>query len=260
MNPDPWNERRMTADAMWQLYHENSKASRFERPLDSASLSAWQRRLLPNLRYDGHPAIELPAPRSTFAKSLECTLLERATSSALVRQPLALEMVATLLHYSYGITRRNAEGMMPRGFRAVPSAGALYPLELYVHAAAVDGLPAGLYHFEPDAFVLRRFLDGDRTPAIAERVAQEAIVTEASVVIFITALFERTTTKYGERGYRFALLEAGHVGQNLALTACALDLGAMNIGGFHDRRIDELLEIDGVNHSTLYCFALGARE
>jgi SagB-type dehydrogenase family enzyme len=101
--------------------------------------------------------------------------------------------------------------------------------------------------------------DGDRSEAISARLAQPEIARDASLIIFITALFERATTKYGERGYRFALLEAGHVGQNLALVASALDVAAMSVGGYFDYLIDELIEIDGITHSTVYLHAFGGR-
>jgi SagB-type dehydrogenase family enzyme len=89
---------------------------------------------------------------------------------------------------------------------------------------------------------------------------QPAVVLNASLVIFITALFERSVFKYGDRGYRYSLIEAGHIGQNLDLVCAALRLACLNIGGFFDRRVDELLELDGVSHSTIYSVAIGSRE
>jgi SagB-type dehydrogenase family enzyme len=259
MSQNRWDEERMPkADAVWQLYHENSKTSRFKRPLSDQDLMKWQSQLAP-LVYDGHPALELPPPRASFPKRLEDALLDRVTAPALVREQLPLETVATLLYYSYGITRRIAENVFPYGYRAVPSGGALYPLEIYFHAASVDGLPPGLYHYEPHANAVRRFVDGDQTELIAARLAQPQLALDASLTVFITAVFERTTTKYGERGYRFALLEAGHVAQNLALCTAALDLAGATIGGYFDHLIDELLHIDGIYQSALYLYAVGAR-
>jgi SagB-type dehydrogenase family enzyme len=90
-------------------------------------------------------------------------------------------------------------------------------------------------------------------------VVQNTIPQAASLTIFITALFERTVFKYGERGYRFILLEAGHVAQNINLVAAALGLGCLNIGGFFDREIDDFLSLDGITHSTIYMIAIGKR-
>jgi SagB-type dehydrogenase family enzyme len=260
MSQNRWDEERMPkADAVWQLYHENSKTSRFNVPLSDQALIKWQSQLAPSLVYDGHPALALPPARAAFPKTLEAALLERVTAPALARERLPLETVATLLHYAYGITRPVAQNVFPYGYRAVPSGGALYPLEIYLHAASVDGLPSGLYHYEPHDRVVRRFVDGDQTDLIAARLAYPAFGLNASFIVFITAAFERTTTKYGERGYRFALLEAGHVAQNLALCTAALDLAGATIGGYFDHLIDELLQIDGIYQSTLYLFAVGGR-
>jgi SagB-type dehydrogenase family enzyme len=86
---------------------------------------------------------------------------------------------------------------------------------------------------------------------------QPDVAYDASVLIFVTALFERACFKYGDRGYRFALMEAGHVAQNVDLTAVGLDLTVLNMGGFYDRDLDSVLGIDGVEHSTLYVLAIG---
>ena len=88
---------------------------------------------------------------------------------------------------------------------------------------------------------------------------QNTIPRAASLTIFITPLFERSVFKYGERGYRFVLLEAGHVAQNLNLVATALGFGCLNIGGFFDREIDQFLALDGIAHSTIYMMAIGKK-
>jgi SagB-type dehydrogenase family enzyme len=92
---------------------------------------------------------------------------------------------------------------------------------------------------------------------ISKRLVQSDIGQNASLIVFITAVFERSVFKYGDRGYRFIFLEAGHVAQNINLVATALGLGSVNIGGFFDREIDEFLDLDGVTHSTIYMVAIG---
>src|SRR5581483_2897698 len=253
-----WEKQRVAGDeTIWQLYHENSKSSRFRPPLAGRPLFDWQLSLLPSLHYEGHPSVALPPAQRSFAKPLASVLLERRTASQLAPAVLPIQTLSTLLYYAYGITGPVAENAFPPGKRAVPSGGALYPLELYVHAGAVGDVPAGIYHYEPATHVIRRFLDGDYSERLAACLAQAELARNASATIFITALFARTTTKYGERGYRFALLEAGHAGQNLSLVATALDLPMVPLGGFIDSRVDELLDIDGINQSSLYLFALG---
>jgi len=169
---------------------------------------------------------------------------------------ISFEQLAAFLFYAYGITRDNAGTHFSRAFRVVPSGGALYPLELFFHTRAVRGLPPGLYHYNPDANCVRLVLDGDRSDDLVSAVAQPEVVTESAVLFFITALFERTTFKYGDRGYRFALIEAGHVGQNLNLVANGLGLGSLNVGGFFDNVVDDFLGLDGVTHSTVYIVAV----
>jgi SagB-type dehydrogenase family enzyme len=257
MHQEVWDRLRLpAANFVWQLFHENSKASRFNRPISEQTLARWQSNLAPSLTYDGHPAVELPAPLS-LTGTLEGALRERRSATQLQRTPLPLNVLATLLYFAYGIVRPIEGDEFPFGYRAVPSGGALFPLELYFHVSNVEGLASGIYHFEPHANVVRRFIDGDQTDRLAASIVQSALAVQSSALVFTTALFDRTTVKYGERGYRFALIEAGHVGQNLGLCTAALGLAGTPIGGFIDRAIDELLQIDGVNQSTLYLFAIG---
>jgi SagB-type dehydrogenase family enzyme len=121
----------------------------------------------------------------------------------------------------------------------------------------VDELKPGLYHFDP----LRPGLEVLRSGLAAENLAALStypeIVSSCAVLVFVAAIFGRTRFKYGLRGYRFALLEAGHVVQNVVLAATALSLAAVPLGAFYDRRTDGFLGLDGVNESTIYAVALG---
>jgi len=133
----------------------------------------------------------------------------------------------------------------------------LYPLEMYLHTAALEGHAPGLYHYCPTQACLRCLNARDATSEISRSLLQPELGLTATVVLFITALFERSTYKYLDRGYRYALLEAGHVAQNLSLVATALGYGSVNIGGFFDREIDEHLGLDGVTQSIIYMVAIG---
>ena len=202
-------------------------------------------------------AVSLPCPQlppTTLADAMHARQSDRAFG----RGPIPLDDVATLLGCCYGVSR--TAGDNPRPLRTVPSGGALYPLELYVAASAVSGLDPALYHFDP----LRRVLERLRPLADREELARlcpyPELFADAAAIVFITAMFWRTRFKYGLRGYRFALLEAGHVGQNLALAATALGLAAVPVGGFYDARLDELLGVDGVNESALYAFSFAPKE
>ena len=140
----------------------------------------------------------------------------------------------------------------------MPSGGALYPLEIFFHTTHVGALEAGLYHFNPMQNRLRLLRYGDNSRRLSDALVQRNLAVDASLIVFITAVFERSVFKYGDRGYRFVLLEAGHVAQNLALTATGMGLGCLNVGGFADRQIDDLLGLDGIDHSTIYLAAVGA--
>jgi SagB-type dehydrogenase family enzyme len=139
----------------------------------------------------------------------------------------------------------------------VPSGGALYPLEFYFHSVQTEGLEPGLYHYNPAGNRLAHLQRGDLSRALCQALVQPNLVTDSSAMLFITAMFERNTFKYGNRGYRFTLLEAGHAAQNVNLMATGLGLGIINIGGFFDRQIDEILGLDGLSHSTIYMLVIG---
>jgi SagB-type dehydrogenase family enzyme len=177
-------------------------------------------------------------------------------------RPVALGELAALLHAGYGRTGQllaAPEGIGPQ-LRTVPSGGALYPLELYVFAWRVVGLACGRYHFDPLRRVVERVRAGDEREALLERTVYPEPVGGCAVLLAITAVFWRSRFKYGLRGYRFALMEAGHVAQNVLLAATALGLGAVPLSGFYDRPMDELLGLDGVTESMLYAVALGVPE
>jgi SagB-type dehydrogenase family enzyme len=242
---------------LYELYHENSKTSRFDRGLPAPAVIARMNEMIPSLSYDQYPLVELPVIGAQPLLSLEEAVLTRHSAASLAPVTVTLEQVATLLTFAYGVTRPNEGTIFPRPFRTVPSAGALYPLELYFHSIAVEDLTPGLYHYNPSRSTLRQLRARDLSDELAAALVQPNLAFDASVLFFITAAFERATFKYGERGYRFTLLEAGHVGQNIDLAANALHLGAINIGGFFDREVDDLLGLDGVAHSTLYMVAVG---
>ena len=144
----------------------------------------------------------------------------------------------------------------PQSLRAVPSGGALYPLELYVVSHRVEALEPALYHYEPLRHVLE-LLRPLESPAEAELSPYPEPLVESAAVVAMTAMFWRSRFKYGARAYRFALMEAGHVGQNLLLAAAALGLDAVPLGGFFDREVDAFLGVDGIYEASLYLVPLG---
>jgi SagB-type dehydrogenase family enzyme len=205
----------------------------------------------------------VPLPRPELpATPLTDVIEARRSEREFAREPLALPEVAGLLHAGYGRTHQlladEPSGIGPQ-LRTVPSGGALFPLELYVLPWRVDALEPGLYHFDP----LRRVLEYVRTGDLTDDVAAAAIYPEpttgCAALILITGLFWRTRFKYGLRGYRFALLEAGHAAQNILLAATASELASVPLAGFYDARLEAVLGLDGVEESVLYAVAVGRR-
>jgi SagB-type dehydrogenase family enzyme len=160
---------------------------------------------------------------------------------------------------SLGTILAAAQRSLPRDGvqrRPAPSAGALYPLELYVAALQVDGLESGLMHYDPYSHCLVRLGDLDGS-AVAATLPDRSLLDRAACALVLTAVFWRSRFKYGQRGYRFVLLEAGHVAQNAVLAAAALAVPALPLGGFYDTQLDALLDLDGVDESALYVLLLG---
>lgn len=197
------------------------------------------------------PVAALPQPVPP-EMSLWSALEARRSSRAFAAIPLRLATLATLLHAAYG-------GTAPAR-RTVPSGGALYPLELYVAAIRVDGLPSSISHFDPESHALEMVREGDVTTDLEATSAAPGVLDGAAALVLVSAVFWRSRFKYGLRGYRFALLEAGHLVQNVALAATALGVAALPLGGFYDDRLEELLGLDGVDESVVYAIVLGGDE
>lgn len=204
-------------------------------------------------RRTGLPAVRLPEPEPA-RESLDALVAARRSTRKYSEAPLPLAQLSTLLRAGYGVT--GALGSQP--FRAVPSGGALYPLELYVAAQHVEELEPALYHFDPLRAVLERVRPLGSNELAGLTPYDELLVPSAAVTM-ISAVFWRARFKYGSRAYRFALLEAGHVSQNFLLAATALGLAACPLGGFYDRRVDAFLGVDGLYEASLYLLPVGVR-
>lgn len=244
---------------LWELFNENSKIGRHTKLQSDHEILKRMNELQESLSYEGHPKVDLPKDLEPLKMTFQEVVASRVSERNMTPCSLGLTTIATLLHYAYGVTRDNQGTSYPRPFRVVPSAGGLYPLELFFHGAQIEGLPPGIYHYNPIKAQLRLIRKDNLIPSISHAMIHPDIGTNSSLLIFVTAIFERSIFKYGERGYRFILLEAGHVAQNINLVATALGLGSVNIGGFVDREIDEILGIDGITHSTVYMIAVGSK-
>ena len=259
MQREFWNRLRIqnVDESLWETFHENSKFSKFEVYPTNTEAREIMDDLWPAMPYSGFPIIDLPSERAPLDSPLETLLEKRVTARKLGPKTLDLSQLTSLLFAAYGETRSNDDGSFGRPFRTIPSAGAMYPLELFFFTHKVKDLKTGLYHYNPHEHHLRLMSEENLTGPIAEALAQPNVALDSSVIFLISAIFARETMKYGDRGYRFAFLEAGHLGQNLDLASASLGLGSMSIGGFCDRDIDKLLNIDGIMHSVIYMKAVG---
>ena len=243
--------------ALSEVFHENTKmgpltGAIYHRHITSLTQSALLRDVLkqPCKIYSLNEAVAMGRPVTTNA--LEANITNRRSARRFSDEPMTLESLSRLLHYSYGVTDRRS------GFRAVPSAGALYPLELYVIPQNVAGLETGLYHYNVNAHSLDTVNHEDVWPRLQEIVGfQGTDVNSIAVVVVVTAIFRRLTLKYLDRGYRMVLFEVGAVAQNLALVGNALGMGSCALGGFQDDNLASLLGIDGIDEAPLLPIILG---
>jgi SagB-type dehydrogenase family enzyme len=196
--------------------------------------------------------IELPEPQYDSDVSIEQSLLRRRSVRNYTGESLTAQELSQLLWAAQGVTD-------PRGFRTAPSAGALYPLELYVVAGDVQNLSPGLYRYQPDEHQLLRTMKGDKRAELAEAAVWQDFVGEGAIVIVFTAVYERTTVKYGDRGIRYVHMEAGHAAQNLCLQSTAMGLGVVTVGAFYDEEVAKLLGLPEDEH-PLYIIPVGLKK
>jgi SagB-type dehydrogenase family enzyme len=184
---------------------------------------------------NAHALISLPKPSSDGKVSLEKAIKARRTIRDFRERSLSLNHLSQLLWSAQGITEPTT------GRRAAPSGGALNPLDIYILIGenGVEKMEAGVYHYLPKEHSVSMILKGDRRREIASASLSQMWMAKAPVLFIITAEYKRITGKYGERGIRYALIEVGHVAQNLFLQAEALGLGAGIVGAYNDLEVSK---------------------
>jgi SagB-type dehydrogenase family enzyme len=196
--------------------------------------------------------IQLPASKKYGEMSVEEALQKRRSIREYLDKPLRLDDLSQILWAAQGITEPTKK------FRTAPSAGATYPLEVYVVVKNVEGLERGVYHYNPLKHTLELVKEGDFSYNLYEACLNQEWVLEAQANLVITAFYERTTSRYGERGIRYVHMEAGHVGQNVYLQATSLGIGTVAVGAFNDEMVEEIVGA-GANEKALYVYPLGYR-
>lgn len=247
---------------LWEVFHESSKW----KPSDWAEVS---RRAAAHARA-GEPAparprrgplLTLPVPASGagMGVGLDAALRRRRSAREFAGLPLDLEEAGTLLWAAAGMIAAGGSGLHAR--RTVPSAGACYPIDAYFwFPSPPGGVHPGPYYYDANAHSAALVTLDPPESSLSDLLtasAFPALIEHAGLLIVLAGVFARTTDKYGARGYRFVLLEAGHAAQNIYLAAAALGLGAVALGGLDDAMLDALLGLDGARTSVLYAVAVG---
>ncbi|UCF71975.1 MAG: SagB/ThcOx family dehydrogenase [Deltaproteobacteria bacterium] len=198
--------------------------------------------------------MRLPDPMLDGAVSLERTVHQRRTIRSFEGKALTLEQFSQLLWAAQGITETG-------GFkRAAPSAGALYPMDIYgaVGRDCIEKLDPGLYHYEPADHSISLVQEGDVRRGIAAASLGQMWMAHAPVTVVITAEYNRIMGKYGQRGIRYAMIEAGHIGQNIFLQSEAMGLAAGIVGAFEDQKIIQVMGIKQT-HEPLLIMPVGSK-
>jgi SagB-type dehydrogenase family enzyme len=178
------------------------------------------------------PEVKLPPPRERGETSLEQAIASRRSVRRYKRDSLSLDQLSQILWAAQGITDA-------RGLRAAPSAGATYPLEVFVLIGrdSVEGLEEGVYHYNVENHSLELHKDGDLRRELSIAALDEEFIAQAPVDIVLCAIYERTSWRYGRRAERYVHMEVGHVGQNIHLQAAALGLAVVMVGAFYDEEV-----------------------
>ncbi len=193
--------------------------------------------------------VNLSRPRTKGPVSLEESIARRRSVRTYEPGPLTEEEVSQLLWAAQGITGDN-------GFRAAPSGGATYPLETYLIAGNVTGIEAGLYHYVPDSHSLSLVKEGDLRAELSEAALGQPCIRDSAAVVVLTAIYGRTTDRYGDRGKMYVHMDVGHAAENLLLQAAALGLGGVPVGAFRTRTIAGMLGFSEAE-SPLYLLPFG---
>jgi SagB-type dehydrogenase family enzyme len=209
-------------------------------------------------RIAGARRIALPKGHFEVRQTLGAAFRHRQSTRDFALRPLALGRLSQLLFLSHGVRgTKTIEGESAFD-RCSPSAGGLYPIELYVVTQRVGKLPDGIYHYDARFHMLEEVRRGRFHDRLADLTIGQDMIRSANLVLVLTATFDRTMWKYGLRGYRYVWLDAGHVGENVYLAAGGLGLGAVTIGGFFDAEVNALLELPR-EETAVYLACVGQR-
>jgi SagB-type dehydrogenase family enzyme len=207
----------------------------------------------PFKNYPDAEIIPLAEPNIAGGAPIWSVIGARRSHRQFTADSMTVEELGQILWAGQGITFAT-QGF---GFRAAPSAGALYPTETYIVVNRVESLAPGLYHYNIKYHSLEFILDGDFGEKLAQAALGQDMVERAAANIIWTAIISRSAWKYDQRAYRYVYLDTAHVAQNVMLAATALDLGTCGIGAFYDDRVNDFLGVDGANETVVYMCVVG---
>ncbi|MBT8351019.1 MAG: SagB/ThcOx family dehydrogenase [Deltaproteobacteria bacterium] len=193
--------------------------------------------------------INLPKPKYSGDVSVEESLFTRRSVRDYTGESLTLNEISQLLWAAQGTTSN-------RGFRTTPSAGALYPLEVYLIVGEVKDLSIGMYRYNPKKHELFMIADQDVRQTLASAALKQNSVKNGAINLVFTAVYQKTTRKYGKRGIKYVHMEIGHAAQNVCLQATAMKLGVVTIGAFNDQKVSRILKLPK-NEVPLYIIPVG---
>jgi len=229
------------------------KETKYSRDRLSASYLDWRDKPSKYKRYSSSINIELPIPGIPDQVSLAETLRKRKSIRNFSTRSISKSQLSYLLWASTGIQRKE-NGFE---FRTAPSAGALYPIETYLASNNVDNMEKAVYHYSIESHSLEELQKGDFGDSICQAALGQRMFVGAAVIFIWTAIFERSKWKYSERAYRYVYLDAGHIVQNLVLSATSIGLGSCQVGAFFDDEMNQIIGIDGIKESVIYLTAVG---
>lgn len=233
-----------------EVYHEWSKPG-YLRIL--GSVLNWGRQPAQYKHYPEAEKVPLPPPQDFRGLTVEEAIEKRRSVRDYSGEPMSAEELSNLLHCAGGITGQR----WGHRLRAAPSAGALYPVELYPVVHHVTGLEQGIYHYSVLNHSLEKLQQGDFRSTMVRHGVEQEFLGQANVVFILSAIFQRTRWKYRERTYRYVMLEAGHIAQNIYLAATSMGMGACAVGAFLDDDLNRLLGLDGEQEAVIYIVAVG---
>jgi SagB-type dehydrogenase family enzyme len=195
--------------------------------------------------------IQLPPPRQDSRMSVEKAISQRRSVREYAEGSLSIVEISQILWAAQGFTQErkdpprlwNPKYEWQGGLRTAPSAGALYPMEIYLLAGNIEGLATGVYKFVPKGHSLKKIMGGDKRSALSDAALKQAAIEKAAAVVVMAGVYERTSYKYGERAERYVLMEAGSIAENIYLQGATLGLGTVLIGAFKDEEVKKVLQM-----------------